>query len=101
MIRFRGMITAAGAGIVTLAGVSVAAAQAPQQWTNATEMTVSRETFTTTLLPDGRVLAAGGFSDGRGDSTELFDPVRNQWTASGLMAASRNGHGAVLLQDGR
>ena len=67
-----------------------------------------------TLLPDGRVLASGGFADwtnaaadfiGRlntaQDTTEIYDPVNDSWSAGPVMASKRAGHTSTALQDGR
>jgi hypothetical protein len=61
-----------------------------------------------TLLPDGRILVAGGrqtiTADGTSpalDSAELYDPVAGSWTFTGTMRTPRIVHAAVLLRDGR
>jgi N-acetylneuraminic acid mutarotase len=51
---------------------------------------------TATLLPDGRVLVAGSFSN----SAELYDPRSGSWTAGGSVAGVYGGHTATLLADG-
>lgn len=73
-------------------------------WTAAEPMSEARLGHTATLLPDGRVLVAGG-SPGRnlGDvaSAEIFDPSEGSWTATGGMTRARGGgHTATLLADG-
>jgi hypothetical protein len=54
---------------------------------------------TATLLPDGKVLVAGG---GLAEaSAELYDPRSGSWTATGSMNEERSGSTATLLRDGK
>jgi hypothetical protein len=90
-------------------------AQSPGTFTATGSMVSGRYGHTATLLRDGRVLIAGGFTDasglyggipltvGRGvtSTAELYDPVTRQFTPTGNMTAARAYHGATLLQDGR
>jgi hypothetical protein len=69
------------------------------RWTATGSMTNGRMGFTTTLLPDGTVLAAGG--DGTFVTAEHYDPATGRWTATSPMAEGRFGHTATLLPDGR
>ncbi len=62
-----------------------------------------RSAHTATLLPDGKVLVAGGalregvvFA-----STEVYDPAADRWTAAAPMSRKRFGHAATLLLRGR
>jgi WD40 repeat protein len=65
-------------------------------------MTSARENHTATLLPDGRVLITGGFSDNVGvlDTADLYDPVTGLFSPAGHMTTSRSGHFAAALGDG-
>ena len=56
-----------------------------------------RAGHTATLLPDGRVLVAGGDFI---DTAELWDPETGTFYAAGSMTDARSGHTATLLPDG-
>ena len=63
----------------------------------------ARSSHTATLLPSGKVLVAGGETDG-GDvlsSAELYDPAAGTWTATGSMGTARELHTATLLPSGK
>jgi hypothetical protein len=54
------------------------------------------------LLPDGRVLIAGGGTDNQYlDSAELYDPDTGSWTAIAKMHGPMAGPRATLLRDGK
>jgi len=78
--------------------------------------TIARLFSTATLLPDGKVLIAGGMTapapaegaspdpDATGSPTtvaELFDPATGTFTATGSMTMPRIWHTATALPDGR
>jgi hypothetical protein len=63
-------------------------------------MSSPRQDFTATLLPDGRVLAAGGASSGGLAYTDIYDPSTNSWSAGPAMTVPREGATATLLVDG-
>jgi WD40 repeat protein len=58
-----------------------------------------------TLLPDGRVLIAGGYAQGPGGEGSarayLFDPSTRSFSRTGDMTRSRVGHTATLLSNGK
>jgi N-acetylneuraminic acid mutarotase len=72
-------------------------------WTATGTMEELRAYQTATLLPDGRVLVAGGNSRfGSALSfAELYDPGSGSWTATGRMIEARADHTATLLPDGK
>jgi hypothetical protein len=64
-----------------------------------------RDLHTATLLPNGRVLIAGGFttnenSTGSTSTSEIFYPDTGIFLRAGVMTSSRSNHGATLLPDG-
>jgi hypothetical protein len=81
-----------------LDGVSSAGSVTP-----ASPMLEPRSGHTATLLPDGKVLIAGGMRRNQDfyRSAELFDPVTGKFQATGAMTVARVGHAAVLLNSGK
>ncbi len=58
---------------------------------------------TATLLPNGKVLVAGGlnFQDGALTSAELSDSTSGSWTVTGSLDTGRVNHTATLLPNGK
>lgn len=71
-------------------------------WTLTGSMATSRMSPTVTLLPDGKVLVAGG-SDASASlrTCELYDPATGTWSLTNPMGTARTGHTATLLQNGK
>ena len=80
------------------------------KWTRTGSVSNDRHGHTATLLPNGKVLIAGGdsFGDkggiypggGRLVSTELYDPANGTWSAWSNLNAPRSLHTATLLANG-
>lgn len=103
-----GRAAPAGQGSQTVRPVASAEVFDPstQRWTAAGQMTVPRFEHTASLLPDGRVLIAGGLGVRRGKavpvaSTELYDPGTRTFSLAEDMSSARTDHAAATLQDGR
>ena len=67
-------------------------------------MNAPRNLHTATLLPNGKVLVAGGRDDVASsvlDSAELYDPATGTWSITGRLIAARLGHTATLLPNGK
>lgn len=66
-------------------------------WTAVASMSTGRFGHTATLLPNGKVLAAGGYSS----TSEVYDPAANTWTTVGSMSTQRTAATATLLTNGK
>ena len=69
----------------------------------AASMKTARSGHTSTLLPDGNVLIAGGMN-GNGnysDTTEIYSPETDTFRSARSMSARRVGHTATLLPNGK
>jgi hypothetical protein len=68
-------------------------------------MKTARDYHTATLLRNGKVLVAGGYSGPLGTvvlaSTELYDPSTNGWSDAAPMLIPHASHTAALLPDGK
>jgi len=71
--------------------------------TSAGQMLEPRSGHTATLLPDGKVLIAGGMRRNQDfyKSAELYDPATGKFQPTGEMNQRRVGQIAVLLQTGK
>src|SRR5215471_15565944 len=76
---------------------------APGRVTPGSAMLQPRSGHTATLLPDGKVLIAGGMRRNQYfyKSAELYDPATGKFTAAGEMNVARVGQIAVLLRSGK
>jgi len=90
-------------------GGSTSTTASQESFTATGSLVVSRSHHTATLLPNGKVLVAGGIS-GRDPvssgqvplaSAELYDPGSGTFSATGSMATPRMGHTATLLPNGK
>jgi N-acetylneuraminic acid mutarotase len=73
-------------------------------WTLAAPMATARYSFSLTVLPNGKVVAAGGVNaKAEGfKSVEIYDPAANAWTpAPELLKSPREHHSATITGTGR
>jgi hypothetical protein len=72
-------------------------------WSPAGSMSTAREYHTATLLPNGKVLVAGGANAQSPTlaTAELYDPATNTWSPAATMTNARIQYTATLLPDGR
>ncbi|KFA86782.1 kelch repeat-containing protein, partial [Archangium violaceum] len=71
-------------------------------WAATGSMLSPRRFHTANLLPDGRVLVAGGYHPLTGIQTasDLYDPATGTWTKTAAMNVDRYKHTATLLDNG-
>jgi N-acetylneuraminic acid mutarotase len=77
-------------------------------WTTTSSMNTGRTWHTATLLLNGEVLVAGGYSYNNNtgvssivSSADLYNPKTGTWSATGTMSTTRNIHTATLLPSGK
>src|SRR5512140_26592 len=75
----------------------------PGLFTATGSMHAARGHHTATLLPDGRVLIAGGYDEPTTclAGAELYDPATGSFTVTGSLANARASHTATLLPSGK
>jgi N-acetylneuraminic acid mutarotase len=72
------------------------------QWSRTGSLATARDYQSATLLANGKVLVAGGFTtSGTAASAELYDPSAGRWSATGSMTVGRSIHSATLLGNGQ
>ena len=72
-------------------------------WAATGNLITKRIDYTATLLPNGKVLVAGGrksFFEVLA-TVELYDPTSGTWAATGSLNTPRRGHTATLLSNGK
>ncbi|MEY2540112.1 MAG: trimeric autotransporter adhesin [Verrucomicrobiota bacterium] len=85
------------ASISTLCG-----SDEPIAFGNTGSLNIARRYYTATLLPNGKVLVAGGDNNsGETASAELYDPANGTWTVTGSLHFKRSQHTATLLSNGK
>ncbi len=75
-------------------------------FTGTPGMSIPRQHHSATLLPDGRVLIAGGLTTGplwnvTTKTCEIYDPATGTFSPTGAMHDTRMSHTATLLPDGK
>jgi hypothetical protein len=76
---------------------------ATDKWSATGSMTTARAEFGLAMLPDGRVLVAGGTDKDYNltVTAELFDPVTGSWTPTGNLKVATMWSAIQTLADGR
>src|SRR6266851_5059226 len=97
-MSFKSIGRFAGLGLCALVLNAPAVYAASNSWAPGPGMNAARFGHSATVLPDGRVLMAGG---GTNPDAEIYDPATNSWQATGRLNIARNYPKAALLKDGR
>ena len=90
---------------VLMASAGMVYGPSTNTWTTTGNFVNPRYYHSATLLPNGQVLMAGGvalnvaFSQ-VGPSTEVYDPIANNWSAAGTLLNARDLHTATMLSSG-
>jgi hypothetical protein len=72
-------------------------------WGSTSSLSTARTNHTAILLPNGKVLVAGGTYSVNTAlySAELYDPATGTWTTTGAMNIARSNHTATRLPNGK
>jgi len=70
-------------------------------WSPTGSLATARYDHTATLLPNGKVLVAGGYNNAALASAELYDPATGSWSPTGALGTARSEHTATLLPNGK
>ena len=71
-------------------------------WTLTGNLNTAHNNHTATLLPNGKVLVAGGDNTSNYTAiTELYNPATGTWSNTGSLNQARNSHTATLLPNGK
>jgi hypothetical protein len=105
------VLVAGGLGSSSASGPALRGAEVydPEHntWDTTGELVTARWGHSATLLPDGKVLVAGGTAVRSGQTTkaltsaELYDPAARTWSEITAMTDARTGHVALPLKGGK
>ena len=97
---FVAVVALAMAGVLLLAPPALSA---PDAWMATGSLNTAREDQTATVLPNGKVLVAGGseFNGPALASAEVFDRATGNWSATASMNTTHTSHTATLLPNGK
>jgi hypothetical protein len=87
--------------LCVVASFAVSAVCEAGSFASTGSMAKARSAHTATLLPNGKVLVAGGVNDPNPTVAELYDPALGTWSATGSFADQRWYHTATLLPNGK
>jgi hypothetical protein len=98
------MMTAVMAAVVALAWGAAPAPARAGTFSLTGEIDPARQYQTATLLPNGKVLVAGGYGSGGVGwliDCQLYDPQKGEFIETGRLSTRRDAHTATLLPNGK
>ena len=105
LLRLNSALSFALLCLLTLVASGQAAPQPMIDWVPTADFAPPSYWHTANLLPDGKVLIAGGISAGFNqvvqDVSRLYDPTTATWALTGRLNVGRFRAVAITLQDGR
>ncbi len=88
--------------VALVAGSRLAQPAAAASFTDTGRLGAGRASHTATLLPNGKILVAGGHDNSSiHRSAELYDPLTGAWTAADPLVTNRHYHTATWLPNGK
>ncbi len=89
-------------GVALTAPYSSAELYSPgsNRFTLAASLRTARRGHTTSLQPDGTVLAIGGYGSTYLADSETYDVASNRWSSGPTLATARSGHAALVVPNG-
>lgn len=84
-------------GIVAFVALVVSGAAAADSFTATAPLNTGRYGAFHALLPDGRVLVAGGFNGANLSSAEIYDPATGTWSAAANGLSAARGFGTTTI----
>jgi len=101
-VETRVLLSMIALGLAAVGGVGQTGSE---QWTLTGQLNTPRYRHTATLLPNGKVLVAGGIGpvscSSPANSAELYSPINGTWSITGSLNTARTNHTATLLQNGQ
>ncbi len=98
-----GFVALMSAGALMLGPARLVSAQVIYpSWSYTGRLNTARYHMTATLLPNGKVLVAGGFGvPNYLSSAEVYDPATGTWVSTGSLNHTRAYHTATMLPNGK
>ena len=69
-------------------------------WTNLNSMADTRLFYASQVLPNGKVLVAGGEGGSGGSTAEIYDPIADSWNYTPAAGVGFSDAGSILLANG-